>query len=66
MVRVSVEAGETEEELEFSGSTVEDLLRATDRLPHSHIVIMNGRPVPITDRLNDGDEVKIVKVASGG
>ncbi len=66
MVRILIEKDTGEREFEFSGDTVEDLLRVTDRLPHSYIVMMDGRPVPITEEVTDGAKVKMIKVASGG
>jgi sulfur carrier protein ThiS len=49
-----------------SGSSVEDVLRTMDLYPDAHIVLRGKVPVPITERLKDQEEFRIIKVASGG
>ncbi|MCG7841456.1 MAG: hypothetical protein MIO87_06010 [Methanomassiliicoccales archaeon] len=46
--------------------TVEGLLKVMDLFPDSHIVIRGKSPIPLTERIREGDELRIVKVASGG
>ncbi|QLH75763.1 MAG: hypothetical protein HPY73_09130 [Methanomassiliicoccales archaeon] len=48
------------------GSTVEDLLRKMGLYPDAHIVLRGKVPVPITERLVDSEELRVIKVASGG
>ena len=48
------------------GSGVEDLLRSLSLYVDAHIVTSSNRPLPLTHRLHDGDEVSIIQVASGG
>jgi sulfur carrier protein ThiS len=43
-----------------------DLLKALDRHLDSHILTRNGTPIPIDEKLEDGDEIRILSVASGG
>ena len=64
-VKVVYEAKPRSVELE-EGSTVEDLLRALHLYLDSHLVTNSNRPLPITCVLRDGEELKIIQVASGG
>jgi sulfur carrier protein ThiS len=48
------------------GATAEDVLAKLSLHPDAFIVMMGKRPVPLTKELAEGDEVKIIKVASGG
>ena len=48
------------------GSRVRDLLEALSLYPDAYIVLIGRRPVPITEELKDGAELRIIKVASGG
>jgi sulfur carrier protein ThiS len=48
------------------GDTVERLMRGLDLLPDAWIAVMDGEPVSIDRRLDDGDEVKLISVVSGG
>jgi len=48
------------------GSTVEDLLSKLNCHPDAYIVTKDSKPIPITRRIEDGDKVKLIKVASGG
>ena len=47
-------------------SSVEDLLRSLNLFVDAHIVTSSNRPLPITHRLHDGEELVIIQVASGG
>ncbi len=47
-------------------ATIESLLGKLDLYPDAHIVLRGKTPVPLSDRPNDGDELRIIKVASGG
>ena len=48
------------------GSTIEDLLRKINLKPDTLIVMNKDKPVPIDDTLNDGQELTIIQVSSGG
>ena len=50
----------------FSGTTGKDVLAQLNFKPDSIIMVVNGKPVPYTELLKHGDNVKIFKVASGG
>jgi len=48
------------------GATGEMLISKLGFTPDGIILISGGKPVPYTETLRDGDEVKVVRVASGG
>jgi sulfur carrier protein ThiS len=48
------------------GATGADLLARLDLTPEQAILVVDGGPVPHTERLPDGAMVKVVRVASGG
>ena len=48
------------------GSTIEELLRKINLKPDTLIVMNKDKPVPIDDTLNDGQELTIIQVSSGG
>ena len=48
------------------GATVEAAIRAIGLLPDSWIPVRGGEPVPLDERLEDGDELKLISVVSGG
>lgn len=64
---VLVEAdGRTCEQRMQEGSSVESLLRSMGLHPDAYIVTRGSKPVPITKMLEDGDSLRLLKVASGG
>ena len=66
-MRVKVEQKKGKSEVAIkSESTVEDLMRKLQLHVDAHIAIISGHPVPLTHVLQEGDEIRIVKVASGG
>lgn len=65
MVHVQFAGKETEESLP-AGSTVEDLLRKLRLHPDAYVIVKDKRPVPITKPLEEGERLRLVKVASGG
>lgn len=48
------------------GSTVETMLDSLGLYPDAHIVVRGKVPVPVDSPLVNGDQLRIVKVASGG
>ena len=48
------------------GSTVETVLDSLGLYPDAHIVVRGRTPVPVDSPLVNGDQLRIVKVASGG
>lgn len=48
------------------GDTVERLMRGLDLFPDAWIAVIDGEPVPIDRPLQDGDEVRLISVVSGG
>ena len=48
------------------GSKIEDLLEIIGQNPETLVVKRNDKITPENDELEDGDEIKIVPVVSGG
>ena len=48
------------------GATGIELLGALGKHLDSHILTKKGIPIPIDQRLEDGDRIRILSVASGG
>lgn len=48
------------------GSTVDTVLSAMDLVPDAHIALRGKTPIPITEILNPGDIIRLIRVASGG
>ena len=48
------------------GATAGDVFKKLALHPDAYIAMMSNRPVPLTKEIKDGEEVRIVKVASGG
>jgi sulfur carrier protein ThiS len=59
-------SGKIQEQILPEGSTVEDLLAQYSLHPDAYIVTRGSKPIPITRKLEDGDNLKLIKVASGG
>lgn len=59
--------GEGEEEYSFtSGDRILDLLEELDQNPETLVVKRNDKIVPEEEELEDGDEIVIIPVVSGG
>ena len=48
------------------GSTVDDAIRILGLFPDAWIPVKGDTPIPLDDVLEDGDELKLVAVVSGG
>ncbi len=48
------------------GSTARDAITAAPLHPSGTLVIRNGTPIPEDSLLQNGDELKLIPVASGG
>ena len=48
------------------GSTAEQAIRALGLLPDQWIPIRGDGPIPLDEVLDDGDELKLISVVSGG
>ncbi len=48
------------------GATAEDAIRAIGLLPDGWIPVRRDEPVPLDELLEDGDELKLIAVVSGG
>jgi sulfur carrier protein len=65
-IRVFIERYYTENNIEFNGNTVKDLLNMLNLDPSRFIVVKNGEIVTEDDTINDGDYIKILDSVSGG
>jgi len=48
------------------GASVEEAIRALGLYPDAWIAVRGDEPLPLDEALNDGDELKLVSVVSGG
>lgn len=48
------------------GSDVEELVRTLRLFPDAWIAVRGATPLPMDERLEDGDEIKLIAVISGG
>ena len=65
-IRVFIERYYTENNIEFNGNTVKDLLNMLNLDSSRFIVVKNGEIVTEEDIINDGDYIKILDSVSGG
>jgi len=65
-IRVFIERYFTENNIEFNGNTVKDLLNMLNLDPSRFIVVKNGEIVTEDDTIDDGDYIKILDSVSGG
>ncbi|MFP3289752.1 MAG: MoaD/ThiS family protein [Candidatus Nanopusillus acidilobi] len=65
-IRVFIERYFTENDIEFNGNTVKDLLNMLNLDSSRFIVVKNGEIVTEEDIINDGDYIKILDSVSGG
>ena len=49
-----------------TGSSVEQAIRALGLYPDQWIPVRNDEPLPLDEKLEDGDELKLISVVSGG
>jgi len=49
-----------------NGSSAEDLIRSLGLYPDGWIPVKGDHPIPLDERLTDGDELKLIAVVSGG
>lgn len=47
-------------------ATAADLVEALDEHPQAHVVVRDGTPLPLDAGLEDGDEVEVLRIVSGG
>jgi sulfur carrier protein ThiS len=48
------------------GAICSDVLDKLGLSPDAHIVTREGYPIPIDEKLKDGEKIEIIKVVSGG
>jgi len=54
-------------EMKFiTGASVEDLLRRLELYPDAYLALREGVPIPLTKILENGDRIRLIKIASGG
>lgn len=59
-------SNETKEIQINAASTIETILKNLNIKPDTVIVMENKKPLPIDDKLKDGQEISIMQVSSGG
>jgi len=65
-IRVFIERYYTENNIEFNGNNIGDLLNMLNLDSSRFIVVKNGEIVTEDDTINDGDYIKILDSVSGG
>jgi len=66
-MRIEVNTGKSTSRIELpDGSSGFVLLDQLSLLPDAHILLRGKRPVPLDEPLQEGELIKIIKVASGG
>lgn len=61
-----IEAGESKTHILTPESSILDLLENIDFNPETVVVKRNGKIVPEDEIMEDGDEIEIIPVVSGG
>jgi len=60
-------SGETRELIvEECGKTIEDILVENNIAPDSVVILKDGKPIPVTEKINDGDSIIAIVAFSGG
>ena len=49
-----------------NGVTIEKAMISAGRYPDAFLFLSNGKPIPMTTVLRDGDVIEALRVASGG
>jgi len=49
-----------------SGANGLELLRKLNLAPDAHIITRKGSPIPLDEKLSQGDKIDIIQVISGG
>ena len=66
-IKIKISPENTVKNIELkTGSTVYDILKKIQLKPDTVIVIKDNIPIPIDDIINQNNELRIIKVASGG
>ena len=68
-VKIKIKLSRTNETKEIelqTGSTVNDVLKKINLKPDTVIVVNNDKPVPVDDKVEDGQDFTIIQVSSGG
>lgn len=48
------------------GATGLELLKKLNLAPDAHIITRKGSPIPLDEKLSQGDKINIIQVISGG
>ena len=66
-MRIRIVRGDASQTLVLpKGASAADALSKLALHPDAYMVMMGDRPIPLTKELTDGQEIRIIKVASGG
>lgn len=59
--------GEERREVEVTGDTTPfDILKQFDQNPDVIIVVRNNTPIPLDEKLNSGDIIRLIQITSRG
>jgi len=59
--------GEKRREVEITGDTTPfDILKYFDQNPDVIIVVRNNTPIPLDEKLNSGDTIRLIQITSRG
>ena len=65
-IEVYFEREQTKKKIEFSGTTVDDLLKQLNVNPETVLVTKNEEVVTEDEKLSDNDSLELLNVISGG
>ncbi|BFI73141.1 thiamine biosynthesis sulfur transfer protein [Nanoarchaeota archaeon] len=65
-IKVFIERYNSENEIEFNGKNIKELLNMLNLQSSRFIVVKNGEIVTEDDEVNEGDYIKILDSVSGG
>lgn len=59
--------GKKKKEIEITGDTTPyDILKHFDQNPDNVLIVRNNAPIPMDEKLNSGDTIRLIQVTSGG
>lgn len=59
--------GEERREIEITGDTTPfDILKQFDQNPDVILVVRNNTPIPLDEKLNSGDTIRLIQITSRG
>lgn len=49
-----------------AGVTIQEAVLSSGKLPDTYLYLITGKPVPMTSRIGETDEIEAIRIASGG